>query len=147
MKNVTLAALATLAETYVSSPIVPIRPLGAALEANPSVGPQAAHADPSVDAAILKAAGDLDKALNLAKRDIAIIYNRLKPHTGANPMHDQLHMLLAVMQQTHGLLGELQKSVREDLTGNAGHPPAHGAPHGGPPAPHNAPPPGARPRG
>lgn len=126
MQNGRLNSLASLAETYVTTPVVPLHALGhAAHEANPNVGPQAAHADPAVDAAILKATGDLDKALSLAQRDIAIIYNRLRPHGAANPTHEELHMLLGVMQQMHGLLKELQATVRNDMNqGTPGH--AHG---------------------
>jgi superfamily II DNA/RNA helicase len=112
MENPSLARLSALAETYVASPVVSMTALGATHEANPSVGPQAAHANPAKDAVLLKAADDLVKAMTLAQRDIAIIFNRTKAHAHQG---DDLSHLLVMAQQFYELAGELKQSIQHDI--------------------------------
>lgn len=112
MENHRLSSLATLAETYVSTPVVSMTAIGHAHEANPSVGPQAAHANPAKDAVLLKAAEDLVKAMTLAQRDIAIIFNRTKAHAHQG---DDLSHLLVMAQQFYELAGELKQSIQHDI--------------------------------
>ena len=117
MDEATFRAMEAIAETYETTGVVSMRPLGRPLagEAGPNVGPQAQRADPALDKAILHATMELESAMLKARRDLGNAYNKLIPLKGSNPTHEHLHMVLAIIQQAYQLCQELENTAKTDL--------------------------------
>ena len=125
MNRSELAEMNGIAETFLSTQVVPLQPIGAVsrtagLPEADHAGPQAAHADPHIDAQVQRAAQHFEDAIVSFQREIAGLYNKLKPLKANAPNHDPLHTLLLVMQQAHGIQTDLRNVARDIHTGNWG---------------------------
>lgn len=116
MNERTFRDMVALAETYETTGIVPIQAIGGRrFEANPAAGPQAAHADPAVNKAILDATVRLERAMLTARSELGRIYNGLRDHHDQHPDHEALRMVLVVIQQAYELCHDLEQSAKTEL--------------------------------